>query len=154
MKTDTISRSCVVFLLPRKVNLFQKYGEKILKMPGLCVDFAGSDSPLRSRDCKFAGCNGKDYESEVHVNLDFRIRPINCIAHALNHQFDDFRNGGRRQPFCFTVVDICLNFSKCLSVCIVSSGGIKICSKKIGEKYLAYSVRSCARSQEIFVHFA
>ena len=38
----------------------------------------------------------------------------------------------------------------CLSVRIVSSGGIKICSRKIGENYLTYSVRSCARSQEIF----
>ena len=42
--------------------------------------------------CKFAKRYGKDCENEVDVNLGFRIRPINCIAHA----FDDFRNGGRR----------------------------------------------------------
>ena len=42
--------------------------------------------------CKFARRYGKDCENEVHVNLDFRIRPINCIAHA----FDDFSNGGRK----------------------------------------------------------
>ena len=71
--------------------------EPSLEIAGLCVQTAGSDSPLHSRDCKFASHYGKDYETEVHVNLDFRIRPINCtIAHALDHQFDDTRNGGRR----------------------------------------------------------
>ena len=63
----------------------------------MCVQTAGSDSPLHSRDCKFARRYGKDYETGVPVNLDFRIRPINCmIAHALDHRFDDTRNGGRR----------------------------------------------------------
>ena len=35
--------------------------------------------------CKFARHCGKDCENEVHVNLDFRIKPINYIVHALNH---------------------------------------------------------------------
>ena len=34
---------------------------------GLCVQSAGSDSPLHSRDCKFAKRYGKDCESDVHV---------------------------------------------------------------------------------------
>ena len=35
--------------------------------------------------CKFARRYGKDCENEVHVNLDFRIRPINCIARSRKH---------------------------------------------------------------------
>ena len=92
--------------------------------------------------CKFARRYGKDCESEVHVNLAFRIRLIHCTAHA----FDDFRKGERRSGYLLTFQDILHGTFNCLSVHIVSSGGIKICSRKIGKlNYLAYSVRSCAR---------
>ena len=58
--------------------------------------------------CKFARRYEKDCESEVHVNLYFRIRPMNCTAHA----FDDFRIGGRR--FCFILSGSLLTFQNIL----------------------------------------
>ena len=82
-----------------KAEPISEIWREILKMPCRCVKTVGSDSPLHSRDCKSARRYGKDYESEVHVNLDFRISPINCIAHVLNDQFDDFRNGGCMRTF-------------------------------------------------------
>ena len=52
------------------------------------------------------------------------------------------------ERFCFFLSGYLLTFQT-VSVRIVSSGGIKISSRKIGENYLACFVRRCARSQEI-----
>ena len=72
-------------LLPQKGKPILEIWRENSENAGLYLQSAGSDSPHHSRDCKFARRYGKDYESGVHVNLDFRIRPINCIARARNH---------------------------------------------------------------------
>ena len=75
----------MVILIAMKTEPILEIRRENSENAGLCVPTAGLDSPLHSRDCKFARRYGKDYESEVHVNLNVRIRLINCIVHALNH---------------------------------------------------------------------
>ena len=84
--------------LPAFATLFQASPSKNLNcIPHLLLISAQHSIQVKithiHMTCKFARHYGKDCENEVHVNLDFRIRPINALC---MHAFDDFRNGGRR----------------------------------------------------------
>ena len=68
--------------------------------------------------CKFARRHGKDCESEVHVNLDFRIRPINCIALA-------FEMAVAGEHFCFILSGYLLTFQDILERLTVYRMGLQ-----------------------------
>ena len=59
-------------LLPRKRNLFQRNGKKILKMVACVCRLQVRIHPSIHVTSKFARRYGKYYESEVHVNLNLR----------------------------------------------------------------------------------
>ena len=83
--------------------------------------------------CKFARRYGKDCKSEGHVNLNLRIRPINCIAPAI----DDFRNDGRRRTYkwVFAYISRHNGTFNCLSIHIVSSVELRFAAGRLGKLY-------------------
>ena len=100
------------------------------------LSFPKVDSTPIHVTCKFARRYGKDCESEVHVNLDFRKPAIVSemavvLINWLTFKWE-FAHISRHTG---TVNRLLVEF--------------RVEARRL-ENYLAYSVRSCARSQEIF----
>ena len=88
-------------------------------------------------------CYGKDCESEVRVNLDFRIRPINCIHCACLQWFQEWQSYWWTSKQEFGRISRHIGTFNCLSVHIFSSGRIKICSKKIRKLSRLFCLQLC-----------